>query len=308
MSSNFQLKKQKILQQLNVPVHEYTDLSPKGSVDEGIRELVDEVNAIPGLVTTSSCAGRVAVFLEGAKKDASADITVDSQPFAGPGGKGGGRWLYISHEPIDVKEELGNLSLYEFLGFESAPARSAQEIHPNVNQRTVRFKFEPMILHVLTGSLDDAQKVITAALAAGFRESGAVGLAPNHDGSVTPVVSVRTNGLTFDSIVGYETNTSSLRTIVDEAYLLHLCLTANERFNENTSRIQRFREALKSRYQRTSSEKKGTNWEDSNLRRDRKRQEGLQKQLLLRSFDNASSPSAKVEDSQEHIDTGLFDG
>lgn len=46
----------------------YADLSPKGTVDAGIRELIGEINAREGLVTTSSCAGRVSVFLEGKKK------------------------------------------------------------------------------------------------------------------------------------------------------------------------------------------------------------------------------------------------
>lgn len=37
-------------------------------MDAGIRELIGEINAREGLVTTSSCAGRVSVFLEGKKK------------------------------------------------------------------------------------------------------------------------------------------------------------------------------------------------------------------------------------------------
>src|SRR5689334_3638228 len=52
----FQEKKKKILKQLNTPDAEYSDLSPKGSVDEGIRDLISDINEVSGLVTTSSCA------------------------------------------------------------------------------------------------------------------------------------------------------------------------------------------------------------------------------------------------------------
>lgn len=50
----FESRKRKILADLSVPDTEYTDLSPKGSVDEGIRDLIRDINALPGLVTTSS--------------------------------------------------------------------------------------------------------------------------------------------------------------------------------------------------------------------------------------------------------------
>ena len=60
-------RQQKILEQINQPAEQYNDLSPKGSIDEGIRDLIDYINTLPGFVSTSSCAGRVSVFLEGAK-------------------------------------------------------------------------------------------------------------------------------------------------------------------------------------------------------------------------------------------------
>ncbi|KAI0476102.1 methyltransferase TYW3-domain-containing protein [Xylariaceae sp. FL0804] len=64
---HFALKKARILAQLAVPDADYTDASPKGSVDAGIRHLIDELNGLDGFVTTSSCAGRVSVFVEGRK-------------------------------------------------------------------------------------------------------------------------------------------------------------------------------------------------------------------------------------------------
>lgn len=69
LSRAFEQRKQKILHQISVPASSYKDLSPKGTIDEGIRRLIDDINAQEGLVTTSSCAGRISVFVEGWKKD-----------------------------------------------------------------------------------------------------------------------------------------------------------------------------------------------------------------------------------------------
>ena len=60
-SSTFTTKKQRILSQLAQPDDEYTDLSPKGSVDEGVRELIAEINAFDGL---SLVGGRCVEMLD----------------------------------------------------------------------------------------------------------------------------------------------------------------------------------------------------------------------------------------------------
>jgi len=67
LPQSFLVKKHRILESLNIPAEEYHDLSPKDSIDESIRDLIDEINSLEGFVTTSSCGGRVSVFLEGKK-------------------------------------------------------------------------------------------------------------------------------------------------------------------------------------------------------------------------------------------------
>jgi len=124
MSSPFARKKSTILQQLDAPAEEYSDASPKGSVDEGIRELIQEINDIPGLVTTSSCAGRVSIFLDGNR---------------GTGGKGGGCWLYISHSPV----ALANENVLSTFGFDKQ--NDQQVPNPNRNRSFIHFKFEAMV-------------------------------------------------------------------------------------------------------------------------------------------------------------------
>jgi tRNA wybutosine-synthesizing protein 3 len=134
--SSFDIKKQKILATLSQPDEEYTDLSPKGSVDAAIRDLIAEINEYDGLVTTSSCAGRVSVFLEGKKKVAQAKSS-EPNAEAGPTGKGGGKWLFVSHDPVTVDEEV---SLHTMFGLVPADGTKMPD-----GASLVHFKFEPMV-------------------------------------------------------------------------------------------------------------------------------------------------------------------
>lgn len=127
----FAAKKSKLLQQLEVPESEYHDASPKGSVDENIRDLVSEINCLDDMVTTSSCGGRVAVYLDGPPKTSS-------------GGKGGGRWLFTSHHPVDLSAVTNSQSLHDVLGLE--PAKDLDSTTASEpTSRFVHFKFEPLV-------------------------------------------------------------------------------------------------------------------------------------------------------------------
>lgn len=141
MSAAFTAKKAKIVQQLSTSDEDYTDASPIGKVDENIRNLVDEINTLDSLVTTSSCSGRIAVYLEGRKKGQAQPEAISdnvSNPSAGAGGKGGGQWLFVSHDPLEEDHDL--LSSCAFAGqSHSTTLASPQDV------RWIRCKFEPMV-------------------------------------------------------------------------------------------------------------------------------------------------------------------
>jgi tRNA(Phe) wybutosine-synthesizing methylase Tyw3 len=149
----FNEKKRKILQQLNQPEDEYTDLSPIGAVDANIRALVHEINDLDGYVTTSSCAGRIAVFLEGAPKAPDVDhsreppdpstTTTTTTASSSSQGKGGGKWLYVSHDPLDTNHlpHDGDLTALFNLPHATPPSFPA----PDDPVRFIHFKFEPMV-------------------------------------------------------------------------------------------------------------------------------------------------------------------
>jgi tRNA wybutosine-synthesizing protein 3 len=168
----FAAKKAAILASLAVPASEYQDLSPKGSVDEGIIPLIKKINTLDGVITTSSCAGRVSVFLEGRKTRKSKgklhegeDVDRDggrdprSEQVVVTGGKGnGGRWLFVSHEPVDVERlpEAGK-SVTDILGIAGDGQQNGSIAGNSLTRpgmRLVRFQFEPMVCttvpHVLS--------------------------------------------------------------------------------------------------------------------------------------------------------------
>ncbi|TAQ89833.1 hypothetical protein B7494_g1841 [Chlorociboria aeruginascens] len=323
-SQSFLAKKKHILAQLAVPAAEYDDLSPKGSIDEGIRDLIDEINGIEGCVTTSSCAGRISVFLEGKRSEVwlgdkgdqgNEEETVRiSVKGAGIGGKGGGgKWLFVSHEEVDIMKNQGKRA--EMLGM---GRQDNQDSCPNMlgmssELRFIHFKFEPMILHILTASLEQAQIVLSAALQAGFRESGALNLISSSAESPTPMVAVRSMGLALESIVGCHRDPTPDQEQEDEK--TEICITpevqldsllqiSNLRFRENTIRIDRFRKLLKDLtaggLNRDTKRKgqDGVEWEDAQSRKERKKAEGLKRSLELR---NSGHKSARGPDDSRDL-------
>lgn len=327
LPESFLAKKQKILKALAIPLSSYTDRSPKGSVDDEIKDLVDRINQLEGIVTTSSCAGRISVFLQGTNKSLQAGgddeegegvqdeadkggendddggvVRLRQQvPTSAPGGKGrGGRWLFVSHEPVKVpsKQGLGETPLFRLFGL-SHVSLATKEL--NISQvRFVRFQFEPMvsrmdqepaviqpsslcprqILHIMAASLQHARELLSAAINAGFRESGVQSLKNLDDPNSFPMVAVRTSGLALSSLIGCmqdSENEEEIQGLVNEAYLEILLSIANERFAQNSERVQRFSDNL---FQKESEI--GSAWEDKRVRQERKRAEGLGQQQRLR--------------------------
>ncbi|PYI03018.1 hypothetical protein BO78DRAFT_422050 [Aspergillus sclerotiicarbonarius CBS 121057] len=300
----FESRKRKILAELSIPDAEYTDLSPKGSVDEGIRVLINDINTLPGLVTTSSCAGRISVFLEGRKKQHQVLSDEQQRQFVPSGGKGAGKWLYVSHEPLkeDGKTQVKERQrLHEKFGMIPGDGRP-----PGLNKngqapRLVRFSFEPMILHIMTATLHHAHPVLSAASTSGFRESGLQSLrcleADDNDGP-SPIVAVRSAGLSLESVIGYceesdddnDDQEPVIHSLVTEEFLEMLVAISNERFSVNSERKERFRANLldlcspdRALGAKTKGKAKPPGWEDPEKRRERMRAEGLLRKQLMES-------------------------
>lgn len=169
------------------------------------------------------------------------------------------------------------------------------------------------ILHVLTASPHHAQLVLRCGLQAGFRESGAINLVPppRDGGAATPIVAIRSMGLGLESLIGRETNNIKHCTVSSE-YLKALIKISNERFVENARRIERFRTLLKAATETGLGRSKarvkedGTQWEDAEARRERKRVEGLKRAEEVRRLkeqQRGQGDEHSALDSLEHAST-----
>jgi tRNA wybutosine-synthesizing protein 3 len=101
-----------------------------------------------------------------------------------------------------------------------------------------------------------------------------------------PIVAVRSMGLGFESLLGFETADGRHRqSFVSPSYLAVLMRIANERFGVNAKRTARlqeaFREAISGPAPRRNPE--GEEWEDPASRRERKRVEGLKRKAELQA-------------------------
>ncbi|EEB09380.1 wybutosine biosynthesis protein Tyw3 [Schizosaccharomyces japonicus yFS275] len=162
----FDEAKAKILKQLesNVP-----DASPKGHPDSPIFPLLKVVNSHPDWVTTSSCSGRISVYVQGAKTR-----------------KGGGYWLFVSHEAQqELPEQLESANVH--YDDENSLEEGEREGAQHGVSRDVQFAFEPMILHVQTRTMESAQMLHRVAASCGFRETGIQGSDSKH------IVAIRTS-------------------------------------------------------------------------------------------------------------------
>jgi tRNA wybutosine-synthesizing protein 3 len=303
----FLAKKQAILSQLVLDPEDYKDKSPKGSVDIQILDLLRLINGVDGWVTTSSCSGRAAVFVEGPKKavpgndnasagqaegsgellydmDSDGGVTVDESAAAAkatktaPGGKGGGHWLFVSHDRLDA----GVLSPQKLADLFQLP--QAAGIRLDFSQgipRLVHLSFSPLILHVLCASLQHAKPLLAAAINAGFRESGVQSLKalePGYAGDGV-MVAIRTNGIVYDTVVGYwDEDDGKPIAVMDSSILVLHARVVNERFQWNEERKKRLLNELHEVIRREGCGEQAGRAETKEERRDRKRKEGMKRQ------------------------------
>lgn len=229
-----------------------TDASPKGTIDIQCLPIIDTINSHPDMVTTSSCSGRVSVFLEGVKHSETVNRSI--------GAKGHeGRWLFVTHDPSELPGWFISLDLDHSTG----------DFQTDEGTRYILFKFEPLILHIKCRNTDMANKVYQAAMACGFRESG---IGTNN------IVGIRIS-IKLDVPIGYLSEDGKLKAVVSEEYLSLITKLADDRFTENFKKLQQLEKAMENLKENCSQESKSTP-ETKEERRDRKRREGLEKQRL----------------------------
>lgn len=134
----FSVHKKGIIEALDQP--EVSDKSKKGGVDAPIFDLIDLLNKSEDYATTSSCSGRVSVFV--------------AKPVET---KSSGEWLLVTHDPIESSDEV---------------IQCLQNIQDYPENTLISFKFEPLIIHVMCRTLQAARSLHHLTSESGFRNSG----------------------------------------------------------------------------------------------------------------------------------------
>lgn len=126
----------KFVQQRSEAVNRYNMSLKAGDVDPELKSLLDFINSLEDFYTTSSCAGRIALFLY-------------------LGGKDNDRFLGKWHRKVSFEEVSCALE---------------------ASKGTTWFRYEPMILHVVARTLEGAKKLLDISHGTGFKRAGIRGI------------------------------------------------------------------------------------------------------------------------------------
>ncbi|KAG7663460.1 uncharacterized protein J8A68_003007 [[Candida] subhashii] len=271
MQDPFDQKKQAILNEITLNSEDNLDASPKGTIDEHCIPIINLINSDPNMVTTSSCSGRVSVFLEGKKQENDTKIIAKGNE---------GRWLFVTHDTSDLN------NWYTKVDFKYHENQFPPQDN---NHRSISFKFEPLILHVKCRDLDQATKLYTCAMNNGFRESG---IGSNFN------VAIRIS-IKLDIPIGYyENDTEELISFVSESYLDYVTKLSFERFNENFKKLDQLYKSIECLIKSSSSESSSsgiTKKESKEERRQRKIREGLQRQQETKKLKEQQEAQKELE-------------
>lgn len=207
MITTFLKQKQKYLADLNSGRR---DKSKKGCIDEEIRNLVHTINAQEDYYTTSSCSGRILLYTtsEDRKKNET-------------------EWLFVSHNTVsetEIRNSLNN-SLNNVLN------NSGGDLH----HKTIFFRFEPLILHVVCKTMDAAEQLLQICGTCGLKHSGAITLGT---GGKRIIVEISGNDR-LDAPIAKEG-----KLLVTEQGISHFVADANEKMNRNLLRIEKLKNKI----------------------------------------------------------------
>jgi len=170
------------------------DKSSKKSWDKKIVKLCEKINSLENFYTTSSCSSRIVLIVDNAKK-------------------GPGLFVKVWHDKInflELKKSLGGIS-----------------------RKNIKFKQEPVILHVACESLDDALGFLKKAREVGFKRGGII--SGDSKGFVLELIG--TEKLEFPII-------SDGKILVDDKFLELIVKKSNENLKKNWVRIEKLKKIL----------------------------------------------------------------
>lgn len=292
--SAFRQRKADILKDLS---SSETDNSPKGFVDELALPIIDTINQHQEYATTSSCSGRTTVFLERA-------LTSNRPPQSETDVIDTSRWLYTSHEPVksiydtlppshnrqeDARTSTSTICEILFgpetkVSFDQPPYPSSSD---EAGHPLISVKFESFILHIDCATLESARKLLAIAASCGYRNSG-ISLS-----NAKQIVQIRCT-LKLDTPIGFmDVAKNEIKCHISLEYLQWLIRVCNDKFEENTSRMDLLHRSLQKAF---DEERDYVQIESKEERRERKRAAGLEKQRIVEELRREESLHKESEE------------
>ncbi|TID23854.1 hypothetical protein CANINC_003146 [Pichia inconspicua] len=209
---SFDRQKNYLLKEIGLNSETNPDASPKGTIDTLCIPLIKLINSHKDMVTTSTCSGRLSVFLEGEKLAEKNQKFSEERPIK-IGAKGdGGHWLFVSHDKDEINEWWRKCDLsfnYE-----------CESLDEDYDTKTRDFK--------------SASRLYSTAMGCGFRESG---IGANNNVAIR--ISIR-----LDVPIGFLNNKNEVVCIVSESYLKMVTKLAHDRFLENERKMEQLYERI----------------------------------------------------------------
>jgi tRNA wybutosine-synthesizing protein 3 len=234
---------------------------------------VDLINSHSRFCTLSSCSGRLSLFdptgngnsgvgngeINNNNNNINGAVKASNNHFTEASGKGRGRWVLVSHDPISpdalVEAMVVTQSEPEALccGANDEKHDDDDDDEEDDEEKESKhipspwtFRFEPMLLHIAAASLQDGRRLLTIALNLGFRESGLV----VTDKRVT--VAIRSHSLATatplfpSSGKASDPLSPSSFLCVPPSFLRALANDANQRLEANWSHLDRLYRSIES--------------------------------------------------------------
>lgn len=215
---NFQQRKKSVLSK--------ADKSSIGKWDLKIKKLCNKINSFENYYTTSSCSGRILIMKDSLKKI-------------------NGLFVNVWHEKVKLEDFLEFIKSLNFhsqvldinkVSNKKTQGTSQQKISgsPLITSRmsfknlNLKFKQEPMILHVACKNLKDAEKLMKLAQKSGFKKIGII--------SIEKRIIVEISGsekIEFPLV-------ESGKLLVEEDFLKIVLDKANKNLKENWNKIKNF--------------------------------------------------------------------
>jgi tRNA wybutosine-synthesizing protein 3 len=171
------------------------DKSSIGKWDEKIISLCEKINSKENYYTTSSCSGRIVLMIDQEKK--VEDL-----------------FLFVSHDKISFKKLKEELE------------KSLKE------NKKIKFKLEPCILHISCKNLEDAEKLFEIGKNAGWKRLGIIG---TRNGFTFELNS--TEKLEFPII-------QNKKILVDDDFLKIILEDANEKLEKCWTKIKKLEKEI----------------------------------------------------------------